>query len=69
MKDRTITGDELMTMLNDKRDIDLVWERAISVRYDAITRRFMVEGTGAIGISTPDPHDAADTFNQMMAAR
>lgn len=64
-----ITADDLTNALNQKRDIDLVADGGTTVTYDALTQRFDVRGVGALGISTPDPYDAADTFNRMVRSR
>jgi hypothetical protein len=64
-----ITGDNLIDTLNQKRDIDLMAAGPVRVFYDAITQRFHVEGAGALGIATPDPHEAADAFNTAVKMR
>lgn len=64
-----ITADDLTNALNQKRDIDLVSDGATTVTYDALTQRFTVQGVGAVGISTPDPHEATEVFNRMVRSR
>jgi hypothetical protein len=64
-----ITADDLTNALNQKRDIDLVADGGTTVTYDALTQHFNVQGAGAIGISTPDPHEATEVFNRMVRSR